>query len=113
MVGLGKFGPYIKHTNNYYSLDKTDDPHTITLERAQEVIEIKRQEEKAKIIREFDGNPPVRIIRGRFGPYISIGKDNFKIPRDMKPETLTLEDCLKIMQSTPPARSQKKAGRKK
>lgn len=113
VIGLGRFGPYIKHRNNYYSLDKTDDPHTITLERALTIIEIRRQEEKAKIIREFDGNPPVRIIRGRFGPYISSGKDNFKIPRDREPETLTLEDCLRIIQSTPPARSPKKTGRKK
>ncbi len=113
MVGLGKFGPYIKHMNNYYSLDRTDDPHTITLERAREVIETKRQEEKARIIREFEGNPPVRIIRGRFGPYISIGKENYKIPKVLEPETLTLEDCLTIKQTTPPARPQKKAGKKK
>ena len=113
VVGLGRFGPYLKHKTSYYSLDKTDDPHTITRERAQEIIEAKRLEEKAKVIREFEGNPPVRIIRGRFGPYISLGKDNFKIPRDKEPDKLTLEDCLKIIHTTPPSRSKKRASKKK
>ncbi|MBP6977022.1 MAG: type I DNA topoisomerase [Bacteroidales bacterium] len=113
IVGLGRFGPYIRHRNSYYSLDRTDDPYTITEERAREIIEHKRQEEKEKIIREYDGDPPVRILKGRYGPYISIGKDNYKIPRDKDPEKLTLEECRQIAQTTPASRSRKKSGNKK
>jgi DNA topoisomerase-1 len=113
MVGLGRFGPYIKHKNNYYSLDKTDDPYTILLGRAIEIIIAKKQEEKEKIIREFTGDQQVKILKGRYGPYISIGKTNYRIPRDKDPASLTLEDCLKIAESAPPPRSKKKGSKRK
>ncbi len=113
MVGLGRFGPYIKHKTSYYSLEKADDPYTITRERAQEIILHKRQEEKDRIIREYEGNPPVRIIKGRYGPYLSIGKDNYKIPKEKDPVSLTMEDCLLIAQTIPASRSKKKQGKKK
>lgn len=112
-VGLGRFGPYIRHKTSYYSLERTDDPYTILLERAMEIIELKRVEEKEKIISDYEGDPPVRIIKGRYGPYISIGKDNYKIPKEKDPGKLTREDCLMIAQTTPASRSRKKSGKRK
>lgn len=113
VIGLGRFGPYIKHKNNYYSLEKSDDPHTIILARAIEIILLKKKEEKEKIINEFPGDQQVRIIKGRYGPYISIGKANFKIPKDKDPASLTLEDCLRIAESTPASRTKRKGGKKR
>jgi DNA topoisomerase-1 len=112
MVALGKFGPYIKHANQYFSLTKQDNPATIDLERAIEIIELKRKGDKEKIIRQFPENDKVLVLNGRYGPYISIDKDNFKIPKGTKPESLTLEECLKIA-STQEKTNNKKAGAKR
>jgi len=111
IVALGKFGPYVKHNNAFFALEKTDDPSGITRERAIELIEAKREEEKNRIIREFEENKDVRVLRGRYGPYISIGKKNFKIPKGTDPESLTLEDCIKI--SEDPKNEPKKRRSKK
>ena len=111
IVALGKFGPYVKHNNAFFALEKTDDPSGITRERAIELIEAKREEEKNRIIREFKENKDVRVLRGRYGPYISIGKKNFKIPKGTDPESLTLEDCIKI--SEDPKNEPKKRRSKK
>ena len=107
IVAVGRFGPYIKHNNQYYSLTKQDDPATISQERAVEIIELKRKQDKEKIIKQFPENENVLVLNGRFGPYISISKSNYKIPKGTNPAGLTLEDCLKI------AESQEKSGKKK
>jgi DNA topoisomerase-1 len=107
VVAVGRFGPYIKHNNQYYSLTKNDDPAMISQERAIEIIELKRKQDKEKIIRQFPGNENVIVLNGRFGPYISISKSNFKIPKGTDPAKLSLEDCLKI------AEKQEKIGKKK
>jgi DNA topoisomerase-1 len=111
VVALGKYGPYVKHKNAFFALEKGDEPDDITLERAIELIEAKRQEEKNRIIREFEANKDVRVLRGRYGPYISIGKKNFKIPKGTDPESLTLEDCIRI--SEDPKNEPKKRRSKK
>jgi DNA topoisomerase-1 len=95
-VAIGRFGPYIRHNNQFYSLAKSDDPSSLNAERAIEIIEAKRQQDKEKIIQEFDGDKKVYVLNGRYGPYISIGKNNYKIPKDKDPARLTLEECLKI-----------------
>ncbi len=107
MVSVGRFGPYIRHKNLYYSLAKGDDPTTIDQDRAIELIEAKRRLEKERIIKTFPENAEVIVQNGRFGPYISIGKENFKIPKGTDPASLTLEECLKIA-STPPKNPNKK-----
>jgi len=106
-VAVGRFGPYVRHNNQYYSLPKTDDPATVSQERALEIIELKRRQDKEKIIRQYPQNPDVTVLNGRFGPYISILKSNYKIPKGTDPAGLSLEDCLKI------AETQEKSGKKK
>jgi len=107
IVAVGRFGPYVKHNNQYYSLTKLDDPATISQERAVEIIDLKRKQDKEKIIRQFPENENVVVLNGRFGPYISISKSNYKIPKGTNPAGLSLEDCLKI------AETQEKSGKKK
>ncbi len=94
--GKGRFGPYVKHDAKYYSLTKGLNLATITLEEAIEVIQAKRQAEANKIIKEFKENAQVKIQNGRYGPYISFGKRNIKIPKGVAPESLSYEDVLKL-----------------
>lgn len=96
LVSVGRFGPYVKHGGAFYSLKKTDNPVEIKLERAIELILEKIDQQKNKVIREFPENPEVRVLNGRWGPYISIGKENFKIPKGVEAAGLSLNDCLKI-----------------
>lgn len=95
-VNIGRFGPYIMHKKSFYSIPKTDDPMSIELERAIEIIEAKRKAEKEKIIKSFNENNDVKVLNGRYGPYIAIGNKNYKIPKGTDPAALTLEECLKL-----------------
>jgi DNA topoisomerase-1 len=106
-VAVGRFGPYIKHDNLYYSLTKTDDPALISQERAVEIIELKRKLDKEKVIKAFPERKDILVLNGRFGPYIAIAKSNYKIPKGTDPASLNLEDCIKI------AETQEKSGKKK
>lgn len=95
IIGIGRFGPYVRHNNKFYSLKKdVDDPLTITEERAVELIEEKRKNERNKIIRTFGD---IQILNGRYGPYISFDKTNFRIPKGSDPEKLTEEECRAII----------------
>ncbi|MCP4552809.1 MAG: DNA topoisomerase I, partial [Bacteroidetes bacterium] len=111
-VAIGRFGPYVMHNKKFFSLGKDDDPSSIKQDRAIEIIELKRKEIQQNIIKEFKENKDVRVLRGRYGPYISIRKSNFKIPRDRNPEELTLEDCIQISED-PKNAPKKKFNRKK
>lgn len=95
-VALGRFGPYVKHNSKFVSLAKTDDPASIQLARAIELIEAKRKADAEKLIKEFPENPDVKILNGRWGPYIAVGKKNVRIPKTTEPAQLTLEECLKM-----------------
>lgn len=97
-VAIGRFGPYLKHEDKFYSLKPEDDPYTVSLERAIEIIESKRKADKERIIKTFPGKEKVQILMGRWGPYISANKKNYKIPKDQVPEKLTMEDCMKIIE---------------
>jgi DNA topoisomerase-1 len=111
-VAIGRFGPYVKHNNQFFSLAKTDDPASVSEERAIEIIEAKRQQDREKIIQQFDGeDETIFVLNGRYGPYISIGKKNYKIPKDKEPARLTKEECLKIaseQDNKPSSRKKKK-----
>ncbi len=106
-VGTGKFGPYVRHKGKFYSLGKSDDPLSITLERALDLIDKKRERERNKVIRKFEENPDLQILNGRWGPYISLGKENFRIPKSRKAEELEYGDCLEIIEKS---RKAKKTG---
>ncbi|HAH59593.1 MAG TPA: DNA topoisomerase I, partial [Bacteroidales bacterium] len=95
-VAIGRFGPYVKHKSAFYSLAKTDDPTTVDAERAIEIIEEKRKKELEKTIKVFDEAPGVQVLNGRYGPYIAIGKNNYRIPKGTDPAALTLEQCRQI-----------------
>ncbi len=113
VAGLGRFGPYIRHKGKFYSLKKTDNPLTLSIERAKEIIEEKIQKIENSTIKEFSANPDIRVLKGRFGPYISIGKMNYKIPKDMIPEDLTAEECLMIAEKSPKKEVAKKTPARK
>ncbi len=112
VVGIGKFGPYIRHNNEFFSLAKTDDPMGITSERGIEIILEKREANAKKKIQIFDTDPVISILNGRYGPYIAQGKENYKIPKDKTPETLTLEDCLEIIAKAKASGADKKPKRR-
>jgi DNA topoisomerase-1 len=95
-VKLGRFGPYIEHAGAFYSLAKTDDPFTIEQERGIEVITTKRQATLERTIKVFDEDPSVKILKGRWGPYIVVGKQNVRIPKDTDATSLSLKDCLEL-----------------
>ena len=110
-VNIGRYGPYVKHQSKFYSLEKTDDPYTITAPRAVELIKAKRKAEAEKFIKVFEeGDEKIQVLNGRFGPYIKAGGKNVKIPSAYDPHQLTLEDCRRIIEEAPAA---KKKGKKK
>jgi DNA topoisomerase I len=100
-VAIGKFGPYVKHDSKFYSLEKTDDPMTVSEDRAIEIIEGKRKAEIEKLIKEFAENADVKVLNGRYGPYVTVGKKNVKIPKGHEPKDITLEQCLEWAEATP------------
>ena len=111
-VAVGRFGPYIRHANKFYSLAKTDNPSLVEYDRAVEIINEKRQKDLDNIILTFDEDPDLRVMNGRFGPYIAYKKTNYKIPKDTNPSTLSHKDCMAIMED-PKNAPKKKMVRKK
>ena len=111
VAAVGRFGPYVRHKGKFVSLDKEDDPLTIDTERAIELIEAKRKLDAEKYIKVFDENPDIQVLKGRYGPYIKAGKKNVKIPKDKKPEELTLAECVTLAEQTPEKKG--RSGRKK
>lgn len=96
VVAIGRFGPYIRHNSIFVSLKKEDDPMTVTADRCVELIQAKRQAEIDKYIKTFPENPEVQLLNGRWGPYLVIGQNNYKLPKGIDPKTLSLQDCLDI-----------------
>ncbi len=100
IAGIGKFGPYIKHKNKFISIGD-EDPAEIPLDRAIELIEEKRKFESENLIKKFEENEEVRVLNGRYGPYIKFGKKNVKIPKDKEPASLTYEECVELADKAP------------
>ena len=113
VVAIGRFGPYVRHDGKFVSLGKEDDPHTVTEERAIELIQAKRKADAEKHIKSFDENPDVQILNGRWGPYIKVGKKNVKIPKDKEPTELTLAECLELAEKTPEKKGRGRAAKPK
>ena len=96
-VGIGRFGPYIQHNKVYVSLPKTLDPMKVTLEEAEQLILEKRAKEAERHIKKFDEEPELEILNGRYGPYIAYKGNNYKIPKDIVPQDLSLKSCLELV----------------
>ena len=93
-VGIGKFGPYLVHNKIFTSIKPDDDPYTIELDRAIELIQIKRQDIASRLLKEFPSHPEIKVVNGRFGPYITIGKQNVKMPKGTDPLSVSIEQAL-------------------
>jgi DNA topoisomerase-1 len=97
MVGIGKFGPYIRYKSKFFSLKKgVDDPYIVTFERAVELILEKNESDKKKVLKDF-GN--IMVLNGKYGPYLVKDKINYRLPKGSDAENLTKEECIKIIEN--------------
>ncbi|MEJ2544179.1 MAG: DNA topoisomerase I [Calditrichaceae bacterium] len=99
LTNIGRYGPYVQYGRKFVSI-KEDDPHTITLERALEVIAVKKEADANKIIKTFSDSD-IQVLNGRYGPYITDGKKNARIPKDKEPAELTFEECQELIEKAP------------
>ena len=114
VASVGRFGPFIRHDGKFVSIPKDLNPLTITAEEAIALIEGKRVKDEQRFIKKFEEDPEMEILKGRFGPYISYQKANYRIPKTVTdPTVLTLEDCKKIIAEAGEKPAAKKTTRKK
>ncbi|NOQ25322.1 MAG: type I DNA topoisomerase [Bacteroidales bacterium] len=99
VVSIGRFGPYVRHDSKFVSLPKEENPYKIELDRAIELIEEKREKDRLKTIKIFEEDPEVQVLNGRWGPYISYNKNNYKISKEIEASKLTLEQCMDIIKA--------------
>ena len=112
VVGIGRFGPYIRHDGKYVSLPKEFTPQGVSLEDAIMLIQQKREQESQRFIKKFDEDDELELLNGRFGPYIAYKKKNYKLPKGSEPASLTFADCMKIVEDADKAPPINKTGRK-
>ena len=111
-ANIGRFGPYIRYgARNFVSL-KDVDPHDVTLEQALELVTAHKQMLKERVIKAFT-EEGIEILKGRYGPFVTDGKRNASVPKDVEPESLDLEQCKKMLDEAPPKGSRGKFGKKK
>ncbi|WP_298550707.1 type I DNA topoisomerase [uncultured Parabacteroides sp.] len=114
VAAVGRFGPFIRHDGKFVSIPKDLNPLTITAEEAIALIDGKREKDEQRFIKKFEEDPEMEILKGRFGPYISYQKANYRIPKTVTdPTALTLEDCKKIIAEAGEKPAAKKTTRKK
>lgn len=112
-IAMGKYGAYLKHGVDNVPLGRNVKPNSVTLEKAIETILSQKEKNTKKIIREFPGDEGVKVLNGRYGPYISNGRENYKIPKGKNPATLTIEDCREIINKGNSSSGKKTPGRNK
>ncbi len=118
-VGVGRFGPYIRHDGGYVTLPKDIDPMEVTLEEAEKLILEKQAKDAQKYLRTFAEDPEIEVLNGRYGPYIAYKGKNYRIPKDIEPTTLSLEGCRELIKaqeikaSAAPAKKRKTTTKKK
>ncbi len=100
-ASVGRFGPYLAHNGAFCSIPKSMDPMSITLEEAIELLLAKRNAEANKIVKVFDEDPDMRLLNGRYGVYLCKNKTNYKLPKGVEPNSLSYQDCIKIIEETP------------
>jgi len=109
VIGIGRFGPYVRYGKKFVSLKKEDDPYTIELDRALQLITEKQKADAEKQIRIFQ-EAGISVLNGRYGPYVTDGTKNARVPKDREPRDLTLDDCRELLAAAPQSRGR---GRKK
>ena len=107
VASAGRFGPFVRYDGGFYNLGDLD-PLEVTFDQAVDVIKKKKEEALKAIIHVFDHDPEIKVLKGRYGPYMTVGKDNYKLPKTEDPEALTLERCLEIMASSSPTNKGKR-----
>ena len=110
-ASIGRFGPYVKYGSKYVSI-RGEDPHTIELEQALEFIAKKKEEDANKLIKDFSDDG-IQILNGRYGPYVTDGKKNAKVPKDTEPASLTLEQCKEMIAKAPARKARRRTAKKK
>lgn len=108
VIGVGRFGPYVRHSSKFYSLKKDDNPITIAIDRAIEIIEEGRKKEREKVIKIFEEDSSMQLLNGRWGAYINYKGDNYKLPKGVDAHKLTFADCTKIVGDQKPTNKKKK-----
>ena len=115
VASVGRFGPYLRYDGKFTSIKKDDDedPLTIDLERSIELIKIKIQSDKDRLIANFDGDPLIQVLNGRYGPFIQVSppkgkKINVKIPKGTEPKDLNREECITLWENQPEKKSRGK-----
>ena len=93
-VAVGRFGPYVRHAGKFYSLPKDTDPLSCTAEQAIEIIREKRESEEKSLLKSFAEDADLSIRTGRFGPYLKYKTDNYKLPKDVDPTSMSYDDCM-------------------
>lgn len=99
-ASVGRFGPYVRYGDKYVSIRGDDDPYTIELPRALELIEEKKIEDVNRIIQDFEEDG-IQVLNGRYGPYITDKAKNARVPKDREPKSLTLEECKELLAAAP------------
>ena len=113
IIGAGRFGPYVKHDGKYVSIPKGIDPLEISFEEAVDLIKAKREEEAKRHIKSFEEEPDLEIRNGRYGPYIAYKGKNYRIPKDIVPEDLSLDACMELIKLRASKTTRKKSPAKK
>ena len=107
-VAIGRFGPYVRHDGKFVSIPKGTAPAALTLDEAIALIEAKRDADSKKVVKTFDEDPDMQLLRGPYGIYISYKKSNYKIPKSVAdPAALTLAECLEIVEKAPAPKPRK------
>ena len=99
-ASVGRFGPYVRYGNKYVSIRGDDDPYTIELPRALELIEAKKIEDANRIIQDFE-EEGIQVLNGRYGPYVTDKAKNARVPKDREPNSLTLDECRELLANAP------------
>jgi DNA topoisomerase-1 len=109
---MGRFGPYVRYGNKFVSIRGDDDPFTINLERALELVREKKKADAERTIQDFP-DEGIQVLKGRYGPYVTDKTKNAKVPKDREPASLTLEECRELLAAAPArGRGRKKAKKK-
>lgn len=109
-VNIGKYGPYVQYERKFASIPAEEDPGSVTLERAIEIMQEKIKEDANRIIKTFPEDENMQLLNGKYGPYLKIGRKNYKLPKDVEPANLSYDECVEISKNQPKS---KRRARKK